>query len=150
MTAEETIASLEAQLKQALKRLGQVTEQLRDAHIRITELEKQKMPAFVKADRKKPQEAQKKSRKKCDASFNHAHQRLAPTQIVEHHMVNCPPCELRLGGISRARVREVVDMPIPDLSLIAQTEPRSRDTTVCLRAGHLVDRIPLTPNEEER
>ena len=50
MTAEETIASLEAQLKQALERLGEVTEQLRVAQARIEELEKEKTPppAFVK------------------------------------------------------------------------------------------------------
>jgi uncharacterized protein involved in exopolysaccharide biosynthesis len=40
MTAEEIIASLEAQLKQALKRLEDVSEQLREAHARIAELEK--------------------------------------------------------------------------------------------------------------
>ena len=44
MTAEETIASLEAQLKQALERLGEVSEQLRVAQARIEELEKQKTP----------------------------------------------------------------------------------------------------------
>jgi len=50
MTAEETIASLEAQLKQALERLDEVTEQLRVAQARIEELEKQKTPppVFVK------------------------------------------------------------------------------------------------------
>ncbi len=49
MTAEETIASLEAQLKQALEQLGQVTEQLQQtqeqlqaAQARIAELEKRK------------------------------------------------------------------------------------------------------------
>ncbi len=33
MTAEETIASLEAQLKQALEQLGQVTEQLQQRRV---------------------------------------------------------------------------------------------------------------------
>src|SRR5260370_14826057 len=42
MTAEETIASLEAQLKQALERLDEVTEQLRVAQARIEELAKLK------------------------------------------------------------------------------------------------------------
>jgi len=56
MTAEETIASLEAQLKQALERLTEVTEQLRIAQAGIEELEKLKTPppAFVKAEKKKP------------------------------------------------------------------------------------------------
>ena len=44
MTAEETIASLEAQLKQAVERLTEVTEQLRVAQARIEELEKLKTP----------------------------------------------------------------------------------------------------------
>ena len=35
MTAEETIASLEAQLKQALERIDEVTEQLRVAQARL-------------------------------------------------------------------------------------------------------------------
>jgi phage shock protein A len=51
MTAEETIVSLEAQLKQVLEQLTEVTEQLRVAQARIEELEKLKTPApaFVKA-----------------------------------------------------------------------------------------------------
>ncbi len=42
MTAEETIAVLEAQLKQALEQLTEVSEQLRVAQARIEELEKLK------------------------------------------------------------------------------------------------------------
>src|SRR5712691_8627814 len=122
MTAKETIACLEAQLKQALGRLGQVTEQLqqtqeqlREAHARIAELEKLKTPtpAFVKANTKKPQEGQKKARKKRDAQYNRARPRSAPTQIVEHRVVNCPQCDLRLGGITLSRLREVIDVPVP-------------------------------------
>ena len=44
MTAEEIIASLEAQLKQAVERLDEVTEQLRVAQARIEELEQLKTP----------------------------------------------------------------------------------------------------------
>jgi chromosome segregation ATPase len=89
MMAEETIASLEAQLKQALERLGQVTEQLqqtqeqlREAQARIAELEKLKTPTppFVKANTKKPQEGQKKVRKKRDTQYNRARPRSTPTQ----------------------------------------------------------------------
>ena len=60
MTAEETIASLEAQLKQALERLDEVSEQLRVAQARIEELEKLKTPppAFVKAKKKKAQSSE--------------------------------------------------------------------------------------------
>src|ERR1700674_3839319 len=115
MTAEETIGSLEAQLKQTLERLAEVTEQLRVAQARIEELEKLKTPppAFVKANKKKAPEEQKKARKKRDARHNRARPRSTPTQIVEHRLATCPTCQLRLGGISLARCREVIDIPAP-------------------------------------
>jgi transposase len=115
MTAEETIAVLEAQLKQALEQLTEVTEQLRVAQARIEELEKLKTPppAFVKANKKKAPEEQKQARKKRDARHNRARPRSRPTQIMEHRLVNCPTCHLRLGGLSLARCREVIDVPAP-------------------------------------
>src|SRR5207245_9534879 len=105
MTAEETIASLEAQLKQAVERLTEVTEQLRVAQARIDELEKLKTPppAFVKAEKKKPSEEQKQARKKRDAKQNRARPRSATTQIVEHRLLNGHACHARLGGIRPAR-----------------------------------------------
>lgn len=121
MTAEETIAALEAQLKQALERLDEVTErlteareQLRVAQARIEELEKLKTPppAFVKAEKKKPPEEQQ-ARKKRDAKYNRARPRSMPTQIVEHRLLHCPECHMRLGGISLARSREIIDVPAP-------------------------------------
>ena len=114
MTAEETIASLEAQLKQALERLDEVTEQLRVAQARIEELEKLKTPppAFVKAEKKKAPEEQQ-ARKKRDAKYNRARPRSTPTQIVEHQLLHCPECHMRLGGISLARSREIIDVPPP-------------------------------------
>jgi transposase len=129
MTAEETITSLTAQLQAAVERLQEVTEhlgqtqeqltqtqeQLRQAQTRIAELEKLKTPptSFVKANKKKPTAEEKQPRKKRDAQFNRARSRAKPTQIVEHRMVECPDCHLRLGGISLARVREVIDAPPP-------------------------------------
>jgi transposase len=129
MTAEETIASLTAQLQEAVERLQEVTqhlqqtqeqlhqtqEQLHQAQTRIAELEKLKTPkaGFVKANQKKPAAEEKKPRKKRDAQFNRARSRAMPTQIVEHRIVECPDCHLRLGGISLARVREVIDAPPP-------------------------------------
>src|SRR6266702_2513042 len=115
MTAEETIASLETQLKQALERLAEVSEQLRVAQARIEELEQLKTPppAFVKANVNKPEAKKQKPRKKREAQFNRARRRARPTQIVEHRLVACPDCHLRLGGISLARVREVIDVPLP-------------------------------------
>jgi transposase len=122
MTAEETIASLEGQLKEALERLKEVSERLREteehlkqAQAHIAELEKQKTPPppFVKANKKKPQGEEKKPRKKREARYNRARQRSVPTQIGEHRIVACPDCHLRLGGISLARRREVIDVPPP-------------------------------------
>src|SRR5438876_1038034 len=121
MTAEEKIASLEHQLNEALERLKEVTEllretqeQLQQAQGRIAELEKQKTPppAFVKA-KKQPKDEENKPRKKREAQYNHARRRGAPTQIVEHRIVTCPDCHFRLGGISLARCREIIDVPPP-------------------------------------
>src|SRR5260370_18706730 len=124
MTAEETIASLEAQLKQALERLGEVTEQLRVAQARIAELEKQKTPppAFVKANVKKPPAEEKQARKKRDNKHNQARRRAVPTQIVEHRIVACPDCDLHLGGIGLARSREAIDTSVP--APVPAIEPR--------------------------
>lgn len=115
MTAEETIEVLEGQLKHALERLTEVTDLLQVAQARIAELEKLKTPppAFVKANKSKAPEEQKKARKKRDAKHNRARARSHPTQFVEHRLVQCPSCELRLGGITLARVREVIDIPPP-------------------------------------
>jgi transposase len=115
MTVEETIASLEAQLEQAIERLNEISEQLRVAQARIEELEKLKTPppAFVKARKKKAPEEQKKARKKREARHNRARRRSTPTQIVEHRLLNCPACQLRFGGLSLARTREIIDTPPP-------------------------------------
>src|SRR5579884_3906515 len=106
MTQEEEIAHLRAE-NQALR------EALSQALARIEALEKQKtpLPEFVKANVKKPEAKEKKLRKKRDAKHNHGRRRAAPTQIVEHRLLTCPDCHLRLGGINLARVREVIDIP---------------------------------------
>jgi transposase len=100
------------ELREALK---QTQELLRVALARIEELEKQKTPppAFVKAEVKKPAAEEKKPRKKRAAQHNQARRRSVPTHIVEHHLAMCPECDLRLGGISLARCREVIDLPPP-------------------------------------
>lgn len=115
MTAEEQIESLSEQLKQALEQLQAAQEALQKAEARIAELEKQKTPtpSFVKANTKKPLTEEKKPRKKREAQTNRARPRAVPTQIEEHRIVACPDCHLRLGGISLARVREVIDVPPP-------------------------------------
>jgi transposase len=114
MTAEERITWLEEQLKQALMQVQDLQEQLAAAHQRIEELEKQKTPpAFVKPNVVKPAEGQKKARKKRKPEQNGVRRREQPTQIVEHRPMNCPLCQLRLGGISLARVRQVIEVPAP-------------------------------------
>ncbi len=108
MTQEEEIAQLRTE-NQALR------EALSQALARIEELEKQKTPPpeFVKANVKKPAAQEKTPRKKRDAKHNHGRRRAVPTQIVEHRLVTCPDGHLRLGGISLARVREVIEVPLP-------------------------------------
>jgi hypothetical protein len=114
MTEEEALhlRKENQELREALK---QTQELLRVALARIEELEKQKTPppAFVKADVKKPATEEKKPRKKRAAQHNQARRRSVPTHIVEHHLAMCPECDLRLGGISLARCREVIDLPPP-------------------------------------
>src|SRR5258708_38067327 len=120
MTAEETIETLEGQvrearegLKEVTERLGETQEQLKQSQARIVELEKQKTPppTFIKANKKKPKAEEKPPRKKREAQYNRARQRSAPTQIVEHRIVACPDCHPPLGGVSLARSREVIDGP---------------------------------------
>jgi len=108
MTQEEEIAYFRAE-NQALR------EALSQALARIEELEKQKTPPpeFVKANVKKEVSQEKKPRKKRDSKHNHGRKRAAPTQIVEHRLLSCPDCHLRLGGVSLAREREVIDLPPP-------------------------------------
>jgi transposase len=115
MTFEEEVAQLRAENQALREALSQAQEDLRVALARIEELEQQKTPpaAFVKANVKKPEAKEKRPRKKRDGQYNRARRRATPTQIVEHRLVECPDCQLRLGGISLARVREVIDVPAP-------------------------------------
>jgi transposase len=123
MTEEEAI-QLRKENLELREELKQTQELLRVALARIEELEKQKTPppAFVKADVQKPAAEEKKPRKKREAQHNRARRRAMPTHIVEHHLAMCPDCDLRLGGISLARCREVIDVPPP--SLVQITEHR--------------------------
>jgi transposase len=115
MTAEERIAELEEQLKQALGQVQRLQEELAAAQQRIEALENHKTPppAFVKANVVKPPAGEKKARKKREAKHNHARRREAPTCIVEHAIKHCPVCANALGGISVARRRQVIELPAP-------------------------------------
>ncbi|SRR6266567_131596 len=113
MTEEEAI-QLRKENQELREALKQTQELLGVALARIEELEKQKTPppAFVKADVPKPTAEENKPRKKREAQHNRARRRAMPTHIVEHHLAMCPDCDLRLGGISLARRREVIDVPL--------------------------------------
>ena len=121
MDQQEEIERLRAEnqevreaLHLAVEELSQVKEALRLALARIEELEKQREPPeFVKANVKKRPAEEKKARKQREAKHNRGRRRAVPTQIVEHRIVSCPQCHLRLGGISLARVREVIELPEP-------------------------------------
>lgn len=135
MTAEEQIEHLTAQLKLAQEEVKQTCEQvqatqedLRKAQERIAELEKRQTPppSFVKTNAKKRPEEEKGPRHKREAHFNQARKLSVPTQIEEHRIVTCPTCHLRLGGLSLARVREVIDVPPP---------PRVEVTEHCIFKG---------------
>ncbi|MEO9057268.1 MAG: IS66 family transposase [Ktedonobacteraceae bacterium] len=114
MTEEEAL-QLRKENEELQEALKQTQELLRVALARIEELEKQKSPppAFVKADVKKPTPGEKAPRKNRAVQYNQARRRSLPTHIVEHHIAMCPQCDLRLGGISLARRREVIDLPAP-------------------------------------
>jgi transposase len=115
MTQEEERAQLRAENQALREALEQTQELLRVALARIEELEKQKTPppAFVKANAKKKDLTEKAPRKKRDAQFNRGRHKMQATQQVEHRIITCPDCDLRLGGISLARSREVIDVPVP-------------------------------------
>ena len=121
MKQQEEIERLRAEnqevreaLHLAVEELSQVKGALRLALARIEELEKpREPPEFVKANVKKRPAEEKKARKKREAKHNRGRIRAVPTQIVEHRIVSCPQCHLRLGGISLARVREVIELPEP-------------------------------------
>src|SRR5947209_5040685 len=112
---EEEATHLQKENQELREALEQAQELLRVALLRIAELEKLKTPppAFVKANVKKPATEETKPRKKRAAEHNHGRRRSVPTQIVEHRLLTCPTCALHLGGLSLARVREVIDIPPP-------------------------------------
>src|SRR5437588_845709 len=112
---EEEAAQLRKENQELREAWKETYERLRVALARIEEVEKQKTPppALVKAEVKKPATPENKPRKKREAQYNRARKRSVPTHIVEHRIVECPDCHLRLGGISFARSREIIDVPPP-------------------------------------
>lgn len=113
---QEHLQESQEQLQRVSGDLNLSQEQLQKVQARIAELENLKTPppAFVKANKKKPQEGEKKPRAKREARHNRGRARsTTPTETVEHRVVNCPDCQQRLGGITLARQREVIDIPPP-------------------------------------
>lgn len=90
----------------------ELTGALAAAQARIKELEAKKTPppAFVKAN---VPERPKPPRKQRAPEHNHARRLETPTQIVEHRLPCCPPCQGRLSGVHLGRRRQVVDLPPP-------------------------------------
>jgi hypothetical protein len=115
MTVEEEVLQRRKENQELREALKQARERLHVALARIEEREKQKTPppAFVKADVQKPVAEEKKPRKKREAQHTRARRRAMPTHMVEHHLALCPDWDLRLGGISLARRREGIDLPLP-------------------------------------
>jgi transposase len=115
MAADERITDWEEQLQQALEQVRLLQEQLAAAQQRIEELEKQKRqpPPFAKANVKQKGSAEKKPRKKREAQHKHGRRREPPTHVVEHRIVCCPVCASRLGGVSVARRRQVIEVAPP-------------------------------------
>ena len=113
--AQERESHLLAQVSLMQAENRALQEQLAVAHQRIEELEKQKPPppAFVKANVKKAHEGPKPPRKKRDPKQNHARRREQPTRIIEQRITTCPVCSSRLGGVSVARRRQVIELPPP-------------------------------------
>ena len=111
----EEVSGLRAELSEMQAEKQGLQEQLAVAQQRIEELEKQKTPppAFVKANVVKPAGAQKKPRQKRAAQHNRARRREKPTRVVEHHLSTCAQCGSRLGGVSVARRRQVIELPPP-------------------------------------
>src|ERR1017187_404768 len=112
---KEDLQDTQGTLETTKEELRTTQEALRGAQVQIAALEQVKTPPppFVKADKKKPESGEKKPRKKREAQYNRARRRSVPTHIVEHRIVECPDCHLRLGGISVARCREIIDVPPP-------------------------------------
>ena len=120
---EEQWQESQEQLQRVSEELQQSQEQLQKAQARIAELEKLKTPppAFVKANKKKPEEGEKKPRAKREARHNRGRARSTkPSERVEHRVVDCPDCHQRLGGITLARLREVIDIPPPPAVIIEE------------------------------
>src|SRR6266498_1437835 len=111
----EALLQSQTEVQNVLGELRKTQERLQAAQARIEELEKPKTPppAFVKANVKKLEKEEKKERKKRESQFNRGRPRMQATQRVEHRLLTCPDCHLRLGGISLARTREVIDLPPP-------------------------------------
>jgi ABC-type transporter Mla subunit MlaD len=101
-TTKGELQSTQEALQTTREELQSTQEALAAAQVQITELEKVKTPppAFVKAKKKQPKAEEKQPRKKREAQYNRARKRSVPTHIVEHRIVACPDCHLRLGGIS--------------------------------------------------
>lgn len=79
---------------------------------------------------------EKKPKKKRESKHRRGRVRANPTRIVNHRLVPCPQCQLRLGGISLARVRDVIERPEPhpvEVTGARRTRHGTRPRWSCMR-----------------
>ena len=114
------IAQLSADLAAALKQIGK------------------QVPAFVKANRPKPQ-GEKQPRKKRAAEHNTSRKRSEPTRIEKHALACCPDCGYELRGESVDYTREVIELPPPQAVEVIEHQVVKRWCPCCeaWRSPHL-------------
>jgi transposase len=112
MVSEEAYAAVVAENAQLRERIAQLEAALADALGRLGELEaaKKAPPPFVKAT---VPERPKRERTPRAPEHNRGRRREEPTRIVEHRPECCAACGGRLGGLTLARVRQVVELAPP-------------------------------------
>ena len=128
MTEEEAI-QLQKENQDLREALKQTQELLRVALARIEELEKLKTPppAFVKAEVKKPASRREKAAQEARGPDTIGRVgEPCPRRSSNITCTMCPQCDLRLGGISLARCREVIDVPPPPAVQITRTSHLQR------------------------
>lgn len=122
MVTDEAYAALLAENAHLQAEVGDLSQRLAAALQRIAELEAKKTPppSFVKANvpaRTTP----KPPRKQRASEHNRGRRReVEPTTIVEHRIEHCAKCGSRLGGVSLARQRQVIELPPPAAIVVSE------------------------------
>src|SRR3972149_149481 len=99
---------LRAENEQLAKQVAELVQLVADLQLRLGG-----RPSFVKRNRPKSEDAEKKPRRKRAKDKNHGRCIETPTRAVEHRLERCPKCNCRLGGKSLHYTRQVVELPPP-------------------------------------